>query len=436
MFSPFRPFGAPPLKGRLELRDKYKFDRPWYTILEVIAMKRTVCIFLILLISLTGCRSTVSTQTLAPSDATDPTQYISVMSPTVPSQTAAPVQTETLPPSTEPGFDPYAIIEAMTVEELVGQLFLARCPDGGIAGTELQTYHLGGYILFGRDFDGQTPDSLRETISGYQAQSAIPMLIAVDEEGGTVCRVSSRSAFRSSRFPSPRALYDAGGLQSVLETEAEKCELLTGLGINVNMAPVCDITTDPNAFMYSRSLGQDPQVTGQYISSVVSVMSSGATGSVLKHFPGYGNNTDTHTGIAVDDRSLETLEAADLIPFQAGIDAGCDAILVSHTVVTCLDDTLPASLSPAVIGYLRSNMGFDGVIVTDDLVMQAITDQYGTGEAAVLAVLAGNDLLCSSEYAIQYTAVLDAVNTGRISIDQIKVSVSRILQWKHELALI
>ena len=226
------------------------------------------------------------------------------------------------------------------------------------------------------------------------------------------------------------------GLDLVLDTEAEKCSLLISLGINVNMAPVCDVTTDPNAFMYSRSLGQDPQTTGQYIASVVSVMASNATGSVLKHFPGYGNNTDTHTGIAVDNRTLEALETADLIPFQAGIDAGCDAILVSHTIVTCLDGTLPASLSPAVIDYLRNNMGFTGVIVTDDLVMQALTDQYGTGEAAVLAVQAGNDLLCSSEYAAQYTAVLDAVNTGRISMEQVKASVARILLWKHNLSLI
>jgi len=402
-------------------------------------MKRTVCVLLILLISLTGCRDAVSPETISSSLATSeptPTKYIPVIAPSAPPQTVAPTETQPLPPPTEPGFDPYKIIETMTVEELVGQLFLARCPDGGIAGEELQKYHLGGYILFGRDFEGQTPDSIRETISGYQALSSIPILIAVDEEGGTVCRVSSRTAFRSSRFQSPRKLYDTGGLALVLETEQEKCQLLTSLGINVNMAPVCDVTTDPNAFMYSRSLGQGPETTGQYITAMVDTMASGMTGSVLKHFPGYGNNADTHTGIAVDSRSLDMLEDADLVPFQAGINAGCDAILISHTIVTCLDDTLPASLSPAVIGYLRNTMGFEGVIVTDDLVMQAITDQHGTGEAAVLAVLAGNDLLCSSEYALQYAAVLEAVNTGRISMEQIKASVSRILQWKHDLSLI
>ena len=399
-------------------------------------MKRMLCILLIALFLLTGCKNTVSLETAPSATPTDTPKETETTLQTTPPAATVPQQTETVPAPAEPDFDPYTIIETMQVEELVGQLFLARCPGREIAEQELQKYHLGGYILFGRDFENQTPDSIRRTITQYQTASAIPMLIAVDEEGGAVCRVSSNSALRSSRFPSPRKLYNTGGLDLVLETEEEKCRLLTSLGINVNMAPVCDVTTDPNSFMYSRSLGQDPEITGRYISSVVSVMSSGATGSVLKHFPGYGNNTDTHTGIAVDNRTLEALETADLIPFQAGIDAGCDAILVSHTIVTCLDGTLPASLSPAVIDYLRNNMGFAGVIVTDDLVMQAITDQYGSGEAAVLAVLAGNDLLCSSEYAVQYAAVLGAVNSGRISIEQVKASVARILLWKHDLSLI
>ena len=159
-------------------------------------------------------------------------------------------------------------------------------------------------------------------------------------------------------------------------------------------------------------------------------------GAVLKHFPGYGNNADTHVGMAVDHRSLEELENRDLLPFAAGIQAGADAILVSHNIVTALDPEYPASLSSAVHDYLRNVMGFAGVIVTDDLVMEAITQAYGAEEAAVLAVLAGNDLLCSSEYPIQYPAVLDAVRSGRISMQQLDESVMRILQWKKELGLI
>lgn len=327
------------------------------------------------------------------------------------------------------------ILASMTLEEKVGQLFLARCPDIN-AIEDIKKYALGGYILFSRDFDASTPQLMTQTIAQYQGASQIPMLIAVDEEGGSVCRVSKNPAFRENRFASPRKLFAKGGMEAVLLEEEEKCILLRELGINVNMAPVCDIATDPNAFMYNRSLGQGPQVTSEYVSKVVSLMQSQGIGSVLKHFPGYGNNADTHTGIAIDQRTLEELESIDLIPFASGIEAGCDAILVSHTFVNAIDDALPASLSPAVLSYLRNEMGFSGVIVTDDLDMQAITKQYGTEEAAVLAVLAGNDLLCTGNYTKQHQAILDAVSNGRISVEQIDDSVMRILRWKIKLGLI
>ena len=137
----------------------------------------------------------------------------------------------------------------------------------------------------------------------------------------------------------------------------------------------------------------------------------------------------------MDNRSLEELEANDLIPFAAGIEAGCGAIMVSHTIVEALDEVLPASLSPAVHQYLRETMGFHGVILTDDLVMEAITEQYGAGEAAVLAVLAGNDLLCATDYAVQYEAVLQAVLDGRIDMVTLDNAVKHVLNWKIELAL-
>lgn len=353
---------------------------------------------------------------------------------TVPTETVAvtefpaPAQTEAPDPIDDK-------IRSMTTEEKVGQLFLARC-NAESALTDIQQYHLGGFVLFGVDFESRTPDSLFNTIASYQFTANIPLLIAVDEEGGTVTRVSRYKAFRDTPFPSPRTLYEEGGMEAVLLCEKEKCLLLRELGINVNLGPVCDLTTDPAAFMYDRSLGQDPDTTASFVTDVVALMKHHKVGSVLKHFPGYGNNTDTHTGIAVDSRSLAELEEKDLIPFAAGTAAGCGGIMVSHTVVECLDDTLPASLSPAVHDYLRQHMDFDGVIITDDLVMQAITDQYGAGEAAVLAVLAGNDLLCSSEYAVQYGAVLAAVESGRISEDILYNAVRNVLEWKMELNLL
>ena len=260
--------------------------------------------------------------------------------------------------------------------------------------------------------------------------------MAVDEEGGSVCRISQYPAFRDTPFPSPRKLYLQGGMELVLGIEAEKAALLHSLGINVNMAPVCDIATAGNAFLYSRSLGQSAETTAEFAIGAMTLMDAFQVGAVLKHFPGYGNNVDTHSGIAIDRRTLADLENQDLIPFAEAIHAGCDAIMVSHIIVTAMDEELPASLSPAVHSYLRSILGFNGVIVTDDLVMEAIRKDYGTGEAAVLAVLAGNDLLCSTEYAVQYAAVLEAAETGRIPEAQIDRSAERILRWKQSLGLL
>jgi len=312
---------------------------------------------------------------------------------------------------------------------------LARCPADN-AVEDVKRYCLGGYVLFGRDFEGETPDSVSATIAEYQSAANIPLLIAVDEEGGPVTRVSHNPAFRERKFYSPRWQYSQGGMELVLQTEREKCEFLAALGINVNLAPVCDITTDPNAFMYDRSIGLSPEETAFFAAETVKIMDEHFFGGVLKHFPGYGNNTDTHVGIAVDDRPLETLKANDLLPFLKAIEAGCDAIMVSHTFINAIDSEYPATLSQKVHAYLREEMNFQGVIVTDDLVMDAVADLYGAEEAAVLAVLAGNDLLCSSEYHKQYPAVLDAVTSGRIPEELITKAAARVLQWKHDLGLL
>ena len=391
--------------------------------MEVNLMKR---LLILLALLLAGCSAGDHMPTTPIATETQPV----ITEPTVP-ETTAPTEAPTEAPT-----DPIEeMVNTMTVEEKVGQLFLARY-DAANAQHHVQQYHLSGWILFSADFEHHTPDTIRAEIDALQVVSAVPLLMAVDEEGGTVTRVSRYSAFRDTKFPSPRKIYDRDGLLGLMEMEAEKCRLLTSLGLNVNVGPVCDITTDKNAFMYARSLGQTPDITGQLIAGMVDTMAQNQVGSVLKHFPGYGNNADTHVGIARDNRSLEALEAADLVPFRYGIDAGCDAILVSHTIVEALDDTLPASLSPAVISYLRSEMGFDRVILTDDLVMQAITDTYGAGEAAVLAVLAGNDLLCASEYVSQYEAVLAAVQDGRIPMERIDEAVYRVLRWKQKLGLL
>lgn len=370
----------------------------------------------------------VATPAMTPVEALTETEA----TPAAPPPTTAP---PTDPPATQPPDPVETLLAGLTVEQKVGQLFLVRCPETGTEAA-VRELSLGGLLLFGRDFDGETPNSLREKLSRYQSAAALPLLLAVDEEGGTVTRVSSHSAFRASRFASPRELYARGGMEAVLAAEEEKAQLLSSLGINVNLAPVCDLSTQPGAFMYSRSLGQSPEITGQFVAGSIRTMDAWGVAAVMKHFPGYGNNADTHVGIATDGRTLEVLESADLQPFFDGIAAGGQAILVSHTIVTALDADAPASLSLPVHRYLRYDMGFEGVIVTDDLSMEAITDRYGAGEAAVLAVLAGNDLLCSTEYEIQYRAVLQACQTGRIPADLLDQAVMRVLRWKEAMGLL
>ena len=382
-------------------------------------MKALLLIFSLLF--LTGCSASDIPETTEPIMETNATVQTTILETTT-------VETKAIDPIEE-------LLGNTSLEQRVGQLFLARCNDA-TALQDIGSYHLGGFVLFGVDFDGQTPDSLREKLNGYQAEASIPLLISVDEEGGTVNRISSGSAFRSSPFPSARNSYAQGGIEALLTVEEEKCQLLSSLGIHVNLGPVCDISTQPDAFMYLRSLGLSPQDTATAVSSTVRVMDAYHIGSVLKHFPGYGNNTDTHTGIAVDHRTLAELEENDLVPFASAFQAGADAVMVSHTIVQAFDAELPASLSPAVHDYIRNVMGYDGVIITDDLVMQAITDQYGSDEAAVMAVLAGNDLLCSTDYVTQYEAVLAAVLDGRIDIDTLNSAVRRVLRWKQALNLI
>ena len=348
------------------------------------------------------------------------------------SEAATPETVEPEPPAPDPA---ELYVNNLPLETQVAQMFFARCPDVDAAALAAE-YDIGGYILFGRDFEGQTPDSVTATIQSYQDAAATPMLIGVDEEGGTVVRISSNPNFRAVPFHSPQSLYNEGGFDLITSDTKEKDELLASIGVNVNFAPVCDVSTDPNDFINARAFGKDASQTSEYVRTVVEQMLSDNTGMVLKHFPGYGSNVDTHTGIAIDERPIETFRESDFLPFEAGIDAGAQSILVSHNIVQCMDGELPASLSPAVHDILRDELGFDGVIMTDDLIMEAITDYTGGENAAVLAVQAGNDMLVSSDFVTQYNAVLAAVQDGTISEDRIRESAIRVIRWKMDLGLL
>ena len=333
------------------------------------------------------------------------------------------------------------LLASLTLEEKVGQLFFVRVPDTD-AVSDVSTYHLGGYILFGRDTADKTADALIQTIQSYQDAAAvdtgIPLLIGVDEEGGTVVRVSSNPHLRASKFPSPQKAYASGGMEAVLADTREKDLLLSALGFNVNLSPVADVSTNPADFMYDRTFGQDAAATADYVAQVVSQMAEDGMGSVLKHFPGYGNNVDTHTGIAVDQRPLESFTSSDFLPFQAGMESGGGktAVLVSHNIMTAVDGDLPASLSPKVHGLLRTDLGFDGVVMTDDLAMEAVAAYSADGAVAVMALEAGNDLVITTDYRTQIPKVLEALESGALSEETIDTACRRVLTWKQNLGLL
>ena len=328
------------------------------------------------------------------------------------------------------------ILDKMSLEEKIGQMFLIRYSDDQTALSDIAQYNPGGILLFAKDFENHTKESIKTQLDTCQQASGTPLIIGVDEEGGVVTRISRFTNFRSERFKSPQDLYAEGGFERIASDTDEKCALLKSIGINVNLAPVADVSEDPSSFIYDRTIGQNAEITSEYVRTVVGRMKANGMGSALKHFPGYGDNGDTHTDIITDTRPLGAFVSGDLLPFQAGIDEGTDIVLVSHNIVSCMDPDYPASLSPTVHALLRNTIGFDGVIMTDDLVMSAITEYTDGKSAAVQAVIAGNDLLCCSDYAVQVPAVIEAVKSGVISEERINESAKRIIQMKLNLGII
>ena len=322
-------------------------------------------------------------------------------------------------------------LATMTLEEKVGQLFWARVPSNHQI-EDLQSYHLSGYILFGRDFEGRSLEDIKALTKGYQAAAKIPLLIGSDEEGGTVTRISS---ILETPFRSPRALYQQGGMEAVLSDTKQKAELLKSVGINAGLFPVADLARDQSAFIYDRTIGQDVQTTASYVQQVVEELKKSKVGSTLKHFPGYGDNGDSHTAIIQDNRSLDELRQADFLPFQAGIDAGADSVLVSHNILSKID-TVPSSISPKITDLLRKELHFKGVIMTDDFDMAGIADFVSQDEAAFQVIVAGNDLILGSSYQTQIPYLLKKISSGELTEERIDESVRRILTWKYDLGLL
>lgn len=320
----------------------------------------------------------------------------------------------------------YNKLKTMSQDEKIGQIFLVRVPSENQI-SDLQKYYFGGYLLFERDFKDKTKEDVIDMINEYQESANIPLLIATDEEGGDVSRLSSNKNIVQEPFKSPSQLYQSGGMDAIREDTIYKSEVLKSLGINVNLAPVVDVATDPDSYMYERTIKESTSVTSQYAKTVIESSKNTGVSYTLKHFPGYGNNADTHTSSTTDNRTYSAIMEDDIPPFRAGIKAGAEAVLVSHNTVPALDKDNPASLSATVHNVLRNELSFTGIIITDDLDMGAITDS----NAVIKAILAGNDLIIVTDYESAISKVKDALENGDIGESLIDKMAFRILAWKY-----
>lgn len=320
----------------------------------------------------------------------------------------------------------------MTLDEKISQLFLVRVPDNSI--EEVSKYQFGGYILFGKDTKNLTKEELKNKIETWQSVSKIPLLIAVDEEGGTVVRISNNNKIRDSKFKSSQELYNDGGFELIKNDTIQKNNLLYELGINVNLAPVADISTNEDDYIYSRSFGKDALETSKYIKTVINASKGTKVSNVLKHFPGYGNNLDTHTGISIDNKTIEDFRKNDFLPFKSGIEEGAEAILVSHNIINNIEN-IPASLSKNIHNILRNELNFTGIIMTDDLAMSAIKD-YVNDSPSVMALKAGNDLIIITDYLTDINDIKEALKNGDLEESLIDKAVLRVLSWKYYKGLL
>lgn len=365
---------------------------------------------------------------------------------------AAPSPTPTPEPTPTP--DPIAeAVAAMSTEQKVSQLLVA-----GIEGTQLgqdavqavQDYQVGGVILFGRNVESAW--QLAELTNGLKDLNGdyTPLFLCVDQEGGRVDRMPPEVERTPSAWSVGQTLDTEGVGAAYGALLAEEC---AAFGFNMDFAPSLDIWSNPdNTVIGDRAFGNDWEWTAFFgMSAVESMEEQGGVIPVVKHFPGHGDTSvDSHVALPVVDKSLEELWQSELVPFNMtlnqedyfGAQAGpsAPAVMVAHILLSQVDPDYPASLSHRVVtGLLREEMGFDGVVCTDDLTMGAVSNTYGMGEAAVLAVEAGCDLLLVCHGADNLTAardaLLEAADSGRLSPERLDESVKRILSLKTEYGL-
>ncbi|MEB3103134.1 beta-N-acetylhexosaminidase [Ferviditalea candida] len=332
-------------------------------------------------------------------------------------------------------------MNSLQLKEKIGQMFM-----GGFHGTQpsreiltlIDEYRIGGVIYFKRNV--REPEQVCRLSAMLQKAAArssgLPLLIAIDQEGGMVTRIEEGI----TPMPGNMALGAAGQPQYCRDAARIAGEELRLLGINMNFAPCIDVNNNPdNPVIGVRSYGENPELVGRMGTAAILGYQEAGVAAAAKHFPGHGDtNTDSHLDLPMIRHSMERLHAVELVPFRQAVEAGVDAIMTAHIVFPALEPKpIPATLSRRVIeGLLRRTLRYEGVVVTDCLEMKAIADKFGVEEGAVMAVEAGADIVLISHLfsrqAAAIEAVLHAVESGRIPEARIDESVERLLRLKRK----
>ena len=332
-------------------------------------------------------------------------------------------------------------IEAMPLEDKVAGLFIvtpeaitgvsAAVQAGEGTRDALAQYAVGGLVYFAKNI--QSEEQLKEMLANTKEYANYPVFLAVDEEGGSVARVASAGI--GPQVASAGDIAATGDTQNAYNAGVSIGSTLAGLGFNLDFAPVADLANVEGSIMEGRSYGADAGTVSGYVSAMVQGLEEQNVTACLKHFPGIGSSSqDTHDGMASSDRTEEQFRAEELAVFQAGIDAGAQMVMVGHMSAAGLTgDNEPCIFSRHLVtDILREELGYEGVIITDALNMSAISDYYGADEAAIMAVLAGCDMLLMPEdFEKAYNGILQAVADGNISEERIDDSLRRIYKIKY-----
>ncbi len=343
--------------------------------------------------------------------------------------------------------DVEAILASMSLEHKVGQLFMVTLH--GSALTEVGAQHLrqwqpGGVVLFGENVG--TPAAVTRLTNGYQSTiteaGGVPLLVSIDQEGGVVTRLTDGFTM----FPTP-ILIGAAGAEMAYRVGQASAEELSAVGINMNLAPVADLETyKDNPIISRRAWGSDGEIAGEALAAFIRGSQSLNVLTTAKHFPGHGETRqDSHGELPVLNLTRERLETVEFVPFERAIEAGVAAVMVAHIDYPALDPQplMPASLSqPIITGVLREQLGFNGLIMTDALDMNAVDMNYNFYDAVVMSLQAGTDLLAMGpsigpnvfEAAMQ--RVVDEVRAGNIPEARIDESVRRILETKQRFGIL